>query len=90
MVSLRAGLTTTLTVLSLLGSTLAVPLVDKLRSLSPGAQDLLKRSAPAAPRFVVYGDTQVSSLPTPAQLKVRTCSRAWSPADVALLQGYTV
>ena len=90
MISLRAGLTTSLAGLSLLGSTLAVPLADKLRSLSPGAQDLLKRSAPVAPRFVVYEDTWVSSIPAPTQLKVHTCSRAWSLADAALLQEYTV
>lgn len=82
---LRTGLTASLVALSLLGSTLAIPLVDKLRSLSPGARDLLKRSTPAAPRFVVYDDAWVSPLPTPTQLKVSICSRTWSLADAISL-----
>lgn len=81
MVSLRIGVTASLAVLSLLGLALAIPLADKLNNLSPGARDILKRSTPAAPRFVVYDDAWVSPLPTPTQLKVCTRSRAWSPAD---------
>ncbi|KAF8120585.1 glycoside hydrolase family 18 protein [Boletus edulis] len=42
---------------------MAVPLIDKLRSLSPGARDLLKKSVPGAPRFVVYSDAWVNGLP---------------------------
>ncbi|KAG9312386.1 glycoside hydrolase family 18 protein [Chiua virens] len=68
MVSLRTGVTAALAAYHLLGSTLAVPLVNKLTSLSPGARDLLKRSTPAAPRFVVYDDAG-SSLPSADQLK---------------------
>ncbi|KAH0835490.1 glycoside hydrolase family 18 protein [Lanmaoa asiatica] len=69
MVFLYSGVTVALAVISLLGSTLAVPLVDKLRSLGPEARDLLKRSTPAAPRFVVYDDAWVSPLPAPTQLQ---------------------
>ncbi|KAF8553127.1 glycoside hydrolase family 18 protein [Imleria badia] len=69
MVLLRSGLSAALAAFSLLGSTLAVSLVDKLRSLSPGARDILKRSTPAAPRFVVYSDAWVDSFPTPQDLK---------------------
>ncbi|KAF8550126.1 glycoside hydrolase family 18 protein [Imleria badia] len=59
----------TLAAFSLLGSSLAVPLADKLMSLSPDARDLLKRATPAAPRFVVYDDAWVSPLPNPQELK---------------------
>ena len=70
MVFLRSGLTAAFATFSLLCSTAAVPLVDKLNGLTPGARDLLKRSTPAAPRFVVYDDAWVNPLPTPADLKV--------------------
>lgn len=70
MVLLRPGVTAALAAFSLLGSTVAVPLVDKLRSLTPGARDLLKRSTPAAPRFVVYSDAWVNPLPSTAEIKV--------------------
>ena len=70
--------------------TLAVPLTDKLKGLSPGARDLLKKSTPAAPRFVVYDDAWVSSLPTPTQLKVSMCLYAGSFTNVISLQGYNV
>ena len=65
----RSGLTMALTVFSLLGSSLAVPLSDKLNSLSSGARDLLKRSTPATPHLVVY-DAWVSPLPSASELKV--------------------
>ncbi|KAN0073645.1 hypothetical protein V8E55_012186 [Tylopilus felleus] len=70
MVSLHAGATASFTVFTLLGSSLALPLFDKLVTLSLGARDLLKRSTPAAPRFPVYNDAWVNTLPTPAELKV--------------------
>lgn len=83
MMLFSSGVTAALATFSLLGSTLAVPLVDKLRSLSPGARDLLKKSTPAAPRFVVYDDAWVSPLPTPAQLKVSRHSHTSSLADAS-------
>ncbi|KAN0077951.1 hypothetical protein V8E55_010030 [Tylopilus felleus] len=70
MVSLHAGATASFTVFTLLGSSLALPLFDKLVTLSLGARDLLKRSTPAAPRFPVYNDAWVNTLLTPAELKV--------------------
>lgn len=90
MVSLRFGLTAALAAASLIGSSLAIPLVDKLRSLSPDARDLLKRSTPAAPRFVVYDDAWVSPLPTPTQLQVSRRSHTWPLADQVWIQGYNV
>ncbi|KAG9312383.1 glycoside hydrolase [Chiua virens] len=54
---------------SMFGSALADPLADKLRSLSPGARDILKRTTPAAPHFVVYNDAWTSPLPTASQLQ---------------------
>lgn len=88
MVFLRTGVVASLAALSLLGSTLAAPLADRLRSLSAGARDLLKRSSPAAPRFVTYGDAWVSPLPTPTELQVSTFTRIslpWSLVDATLL-----
>ena len=90
MVLLRSSLTVVLAAFSLFGSSLAVPLVDKLRSLSPSARDLLKRSAPAAPRFVVYSDAWVDPLPTPEDLKVSRRSRTSPLTDATLMQGYNV
>ncbi|KAN0073593.1 Glycoside hydrolase superfamily [Tylopilus felleus] len=69
MAFLRARATAAFTVFSLLGSSLAVPLFDKLVALSPGARDLLKRSTPAAPHFVVYDDVWEKPLPSPTELK---------------------
>ncbi|KAN0081710.1 glycoside hydrolase family 18 protein [Tylopilus felleus] len=76
----RSGLTMALTVFSLLGSSLAVPLSDKLNSLSSGARDLLKRSTPATPHLVVY-DAWVSPLPSPSALSFWLTS---GPADMAV------
>lgn len=90
MVLLRSGMAVVLAAFSLLGSTVASPLVDKLRSLTPEARDLLKRSTPAAPRFVVYDDAFVSPLPSAADLKVSTYSRTSTLADAAQMQGYSV
>lgn len=70
MVLLRSGMTAALAAFSLLGSTLAVPLADKLRSLGPEARDILKRSTPAPPRFFVYDDTWVPYPPNTEQLTV--------------------
>ena len=71
MVLVRSSVTVALlAAFSLLCSTVATPLVDKLNTLTPGARDLLKRSTPVAPRFVVYSDAWVSSLPTTAEIKV--------------------
>lgn len=71
MVSFHTGLTSAIAVLSVLGSTLAVPLTDKLKLLSPAARDVLKRSTPAAPRFVVYNDMWLNPFPSASQLQVR-------------------
>ena len=90
MMLFRSGLTTALAAFSLLGSSLAAPLVDKLKSLSPGARDLLKRSTPAAPRFVVYSDAWVNPLPTPEDLKVSRHSRILPLANTPLIQGYNI
>lgn len=70
MVSLRAGATVAFTLFSLLGSSLAVPLFDKLITLSPGARDILKRSTPSAPHFSVYNDASVNNFPSALELKV--------------------
>ena len=70
MVSFRAGVTAVVTVLSVLGLIHAVPLADKLRRLSPSARDVLRRSTPAAPRFVVYNDKSVSPFPSASELQV--------------------
>ncbi|KAF8435382.1 glycoside hydrolase family 18 protein [Boletus edulis BED1] len=53
----------------MLGMALAVPLLDKLAILSPGARDVLKRASPAAPRFVVYQDAWTYPLPAASQLQ---------------------
>ncbi|KAF8547935.1 hypothetical protein OG21DRAFT_1599586 [Imleria badia] len=68
LVFLRSAVTASLAVCTLLGSAEAVPLVDKLRSLTPAARDTLKRAAPAAPHFVVYSDKYVSTKPTMAEI----------------------
>ncbi|KAF8129917.1 glycoside hydrolase family 18 protein [Boletus edulis] len=94
---LRFGVTAVLTTFSLLGSTQAQAdrLVDKLRSLSPGARDLLKGFTPATSRFMVYDDTRVSSLPKAEDLQgynVYALSfwRTIGPCDLALeWQGFT-
>lgn len=83
MAFLRARATAAFTVFSLLGSSLAVPLFDKLVALSPGARDLLKRSTPAAPHFVVYDDVWEKPLPSPTELKVSTRSHP-SPLSDAI------
>lgn len=69
MVSFRSCVTTAIAVLSVLGSTRAVPLADKLRLLSPSARDVLKRSTPAAPRFVVYNDKWLNPFPSASALQ---------------------
>ncbi|KAF8552690.1 glycoside hydrolase family 18 protein [Imleria badia] len=69
MVSFRSCVAAAVTVLSVLGSVQAVPLADKLRRLSPSARDVLKRSTPAAPRFVVYNDKWVNPFPPASQLR---------------------
>ncbi|KAI9463815.1 glycoside hydrolase family 18 protein [Boletus coccyginus] len=56
-------------VLTVLGSTEAVPLADKLGRLSPSARDVLKWSTPTAPRFVVYNDKWLNPLPPPSELQ---------------------
>jgi chitinase len=70
MVSFRSGVTAAVTILSVLGSLQAVPLADKLRRLSPSAREVLKRSTPAAPRFVVYNDKWLNPFPSASQLQV--------------------
>ena len=75
MVPLRSSLTVVLAAFSLLGSSLATPLVDKLRSLSPSAHDLSEQLAPAAPRFIVYSDAWVNPFLTLGDLKVSRRSR---------------
>lgn len=74
MVSFRSGVTVAIAVLTVLGSTWAVPLAGKLRRLSPSARDVLKWSTPAAPRFVVYNDKWINPLPPPSELQVSNTS----------------
>ena len=69
MMPLLSGFTV-FTAFSMLRLALAVPLIDKLTSLSPGARDILKRTTPAAPRFVVYNDAWTYPLPSASQLQV--------------------
>ena len=70
MVSFRSGWAAAIAILSVLGSAWAVPLADKLGLLSPLARDVLKRTIPAGPRFVVYND-QWDSFPSTSELRVR-------------------
>ena len=71
MVSLRVSVfTAALMACSMLEFALAVPLGDKLTSLSPGARNILKRTTPAAPRFVIYSDAWTYPLPSASQLQV--------------------
>lgn len=70
MVSFRSAVAAAITVLSVLGSMQAMPLADKLRRLTPSARDVLKRSTPAAPRFVVYNDKWLNPFPSASQLEV--------------------
>ncbi|KAG8215713.1 hypothetical protein J3R82DRAFT_7593 [Butyriboletus roseoflavus] len=69
MVSIRSGVTASLTVLSVLGLAQTVPLADKLRRLSPSARDLMKRSTPAAPHFTVYNDLWLDQFPSASDLQ---------------------
>ncbi|KAG9312462.1 glycoside hydrolase family 18 protein [Chiua virens] len=69
MISLHSGLTSLLTILSVLGATQATPLADKLSSLSPLARDVLKEATPAAPHFVAYNDLFLPSFPSAGQLR---------------------
>ncbi|KAF8123597.1 glycoside hydrolase family 18 protein [Boletus edulis] len=69
MVSFRSSIAAATTVLSLLGSIQAIPLADKLSRLSPSARDVLKRSTPAAPRFVVYNDRWTNPFPSASELR---------------------
>jgi chitinase len=71
MVSFRSGVTAAVTILSVLVSLQAVPLADKLRRLSPSAREVLKRSTPAAPRFMTYNDKWLNPFPSASQLQVR-------------------
>jgi chitinase len=74
MVFLRSGVTASLVLSSLFGSIHGVPLADKLGRLSPSARDLLKRSTPAAPRFLAYNDEWLNPLPSASDLEVsKTC-----------------
>lgn len=68
MVSFRSGVVAAITAFSLLGSIQAVPLADKLDSLSPSARDILKRSTPNAPHFVAYNDKS-TAFPSASDLK---------------------
>ncbi|KAF8133344.1 glycoside hydrolase family 18 protein [Boletus edulis] len=68
MVSFRSGITASL-IFSLFGSIRAVPLGEKLKRLSLPARDLLKRTTPAAPRFLAYNDKYLNPLPTPSDLQ---------------------
>ncbi|KAN0078085.1 carbohydrate-binding module family 5 protein [Tylopilus felleus] len=70
MVSFRSGVVAAITALSVLGSVQAAPLADKLRRLSSSARDTLKRSIPAAPRFVAYND-KWTAFPSASELKAR-------------------
>ncbi|KAF8548105.1 glycoside hydrolase family 18 protein [Imleria badia] len=69
MVFLRSGVTASLVLSSLFGSIHGVPLADKLGRLSPSARDLLKRSTPAAPRFLAYNDEWLNPLPSASDLE---------------------
>ncbi|KAF8553089.1 glycoside hydrolase family 18 protein [Imleria badia] len=69
MVSFRSAVAAAITVLSVVGTIQAIPLADKLRRLSPSARDVLKRSTPSAPRFVVYNDKWVNSFPSASELR---------------------
>ncbi|KAG9312464.1 hypothetical protein JVU11DRAFT_6848 [Chiua virens] len=69
MVSLRSGLTSVLTVLTVLGATQAIPLTHKLRRLSPSARDVLKRATPAAPHFLTYSDIYLNTFPSASELQ---------------------
>lgn len=73
MVSFRSGVVAAITALSVLGSVQAAPLADKLRRLSSSARDTLKRSIPAAPRFVAYND-KWTAFPSASELKARNTS----------------
>lgn len=92
MVSFRSGVVAAVTILSVLGSVQAVPLVDKLRRLSPFARDVLKRSTPAAPRFVVYNDRWLNPFPSASDLKVSNMHmlRPWLVTDQHIDQGFNV
>ncbi|KAH0835491.1 hypothetical protein J3R83DRAFT_9158 [Lanmaoa asiatica] len=69
MVSLPSGFIAALMTLSVFGLVLAVPLVDKLKSLSVGARDILKRTTPAAPHFIAYNDAWSYPFPSASQLQ---------------------
>lgn len=69
MVSFCTCVTAFVTILSVLGSARAIPLLDKLKTLSPPALNLLKTSTPAAPHFVAYNDLWLNPLPSASQLR---------------------
>ena len=69
-ISFRSCMAAAVTVLSVLGTVQTVPLTDKLRRLSPSARDVLKRSTPAAPRFVAYSDEWLDPFPSASSLRV--------------------
>lgn len=70
MVFLRPTLTASLAVFSSLGSVQTASLIDRLKSLSPPARDVLRRATPAAPHFVAYSDKYVSPEPTVTDINV--------------------
>lgn len=70
MVFLYSALTAFLAACSLLGSVEAALLVNKLRSLTPAARNILRRTTPAPPHFVIYSDKYVSTEPTVAEINV--------------------
>lgn len=74
MVFLRSALTASLAACSLLGTVEAASLVEKLRSLTPAARNVLSRATPAAPHFVIYSDAYVSTEPTVAEINVSAIS----------------
>lgn len=70
MVFLSSALTASLAAYSLFGSVEAASLVNKLRSLTPAARNILRRATPPAPHFVIYSDKYVSTEPTVAEINV--------------------
>lgn len=71
MMFLRSALPVALAACSLFGSAQSASLMNKLRSLTPAARNVLKRATPAAPHFVIYSDAYVATEPTVAEINVR-------------------
>jgi chitinase len=59
---------------------LAVPLAERLGKLSFGARDILKRTTPAAPHFVVYHDEWSYPFPSATQLQVSETFSSFIPS----------